>query len=395
MKSDYTGYDIKQLRESLKTEKVPALRDAGLLTSQAIDYLSDYSESYQPNQARHYEDETKGAYFYYNSETYVDIVSREVSKQLSAAVKQGNSSVIAHAQGLGSKSKPTMDFVEYERLAQLIESPSQLLLLFGDTGSGKTFSAVRLAELWTMRVGGTILTNVQSLAEANDNVQYVDNYVELLTYCINNPKERKLFLADELSSLMSGYSSDRSDVEKYMRPLVRKMRKEPFRMSIIGIGHRPTDIHPTLRNGELSIFGFKEGETKEKARKKLAIYEDLVADKPKNKLVDVSGIGLPSMTIDTNDNGNWGWGTEADILAAAHDLKSAGYGDMLKIISNLGDDEPNVPTDEEENEENEKLEDEYRKIHENGASYREISELTGTPKSTVSLMVNRSKERVD
>lgn len=334
-KGEYPAF--AKLKEELGNEKLPSLREAGLLPEDKIEFLEDYKESYEPNQGSHYSEEGS-AYWYYNSETYVRIVRKAVGKQLSKAVSTGNKSVVSHAVGLVEEGTAQMDFLDYEMLADLVEKPSLLLLLFGDTGSGKTFSGVRLGELWNYRVSGTVLTNVESLAESVDHIVYIDTFVDLLRYCLNNPEERKLLLADELSSLMSGYGDDRADVERYMRPLARKMRKEPFRLSIIGIGHRVGDIHPTLRNGELAYFGLKNSETE------MTVYHDENLD---SEYCDVSGIGLPNWEVDTDDDGTWWWGDEDEILEVAKSIKQAGYGDILRLIENLEDDEE----DEEEEKE--------------------------------------------
>jgi hypothetical protein len=143
---------------------------------------------------------------------------------------------------------------------------------------------------------------------------------------------------------MSGYASDRQDVETYMRPLVRKMRKKPFRLSMIGIGHRVGDIHPTMRNGELAYFAFKEGDSQEEQRKKMGVYQDASRGEA---MLSVQGIGLPEMTLSTDDSGNWDWGTEDDILIQAYRLDDAGYGDMLNLIRNLEEDDEGDGGDDE------------------------------------------------
>lgn len=163
-----------------------------------------------------------------------------------------------------------------------------------------------------------------------EGVVFIDTYVDLLRYCLENPKERKLLLADELSSLMSGYADDRAEVERYMRPLERKKRKEPFRLSTIGIGHRIGGVHPTMRNGELAYFGIKQDQ------KHMKIYHTEDLDQ---EYCDVEGIGLPNWSIDTDDDGDWWWGSEEEILEVAKDIKDEGYGDILRLIENLEQDE--------------------------------------------------------
>ncbi|WP_254838084.1 ATP-binding protein [Natronomonas marina] len=340
--SDYSGYSFSELREQLENAELPALREAGLLDEDTIRHLESFRQHYDPESRPHYET-GEPAWFYYNTEYYVEVVRREVGRNLRRAVKNGNIAVVEHATGLAGGGGSAMDFVDYEHLGQLIERPSLLLLLFGDTGSGKTMTGVRLAELWKLRVGGTILTNVRSLAEANDGVEYVEAYPDLLHYCVENPQERKLLVADELSSLMSGYAADRAKVEELMRPLVRKMRKKPFRLSIIGIGHRPGDIHPTMRNGELAYPSFKRD------KKTMEVYESLASDETgEDEICTVTGIDLPDYTVDTNDSGNWGWGTDDEVLDAARELRDAGYGDMLELIRQLEDDDGGDENEDEE-----------------------------------------------
>lgn len=318
-----------KLKENLENEDLPTLREAGLLDTKTIRYLEGFKQNYTPNSLPSYY-HNGNAYWYYNTKQYVRIVRKKAGENLSKAVQSGNKAVVSHAVGLDKEGSAKMDFLDYEKLADLIEKPSLLLLLFGDTGSGKTFTGVRLAELWDYRVSGTVLTNIKSLAESTEELEYIDSYVDLLLYCVQNPHERKLLLADELSSLMSGYGDDRQAVETYMRPLERKKRKEPFKLSTIGIGHRIGDIHPTMRNGELAYFGMKE------SQKQMKIYhsEDL-----QDVYCDVDGIGVPNWNVDTDDDGVWQWGSEEDILDAAREIRDAGYGDILRLIENLSEDD--------------------------------------------------------
>jgi hypothetical protein len=379
--------NFAQLREELADEELPALREAGLLSPATIDHLESYRRHYDPKTEKHYE-KGRPAYYYHNTEYYVRVVRGEVGKNLREAVASGNREVVEHAVGMVDDSDVTLDFVDYENLAELVERPSLLFLLFGDTGEGKTMTAVRLAELWEMRVGGgTILTNILSFAEEADGVVYVEDYPSLIRYCVEHPRGRKLFVADELSSLMSGYAADRQYVETYMRPFVRKMRKEPFRLSIIGVGHRPGDIHPTLLNGELAYPAFKRGQ------KTMDVYHTLdTTESGEDEYCSVSGIGLPDYTVDTDDSGAWGWGTEDEIHDSLLELEED-YGDMLELLKQFDEEEAPQEQNDVDEEVIRRQVRAYEMYHEQGMSYGDVAEEMDMSKSTAHNAVDREEER--
>jgi hypothetical protein len=354
--------------------------------------LESFRQHYEAESRPHFEKD-EAAYYYWNTEYYVEVVRREIGENLRKAVRNGNIAVVEHASGLDGDDGMEIDFVEYERLGQLIERPSLLLFIFGDTGSGKSFTSVSLAELWKLRVDGHILTNIRSFAEANDGVVYIDSYPDLIRYAVEHPTVRKLFVADELSSLMSGYAADRHKVEQLMRPLIRKQRKEPFKMSTIGVGHRPGDIHPTLLNGELAYPSWKTD------LYTLEVYESMDGtESGEDEIATLSGIKEPGMKVDTEDNGNWSWGTEDEVLDAAYDLKEAGYGDMLELIRQLEDDEEG-----EDGEDGHEIDEEvirrqiraYDLYHDEDMSYREVADEMNMSESTAYEAVQREAERRD
>lgn len=54
---------------------------------------------------------------------------------------------------------------------------------------------------------------------------------------------------------------------------------------------------------------------------------------------EIDGIGLPNWDIDTDEDGTWWWGSEEEILEVAKDIRDAGYGDILRLIENLEENE--------------------------------------------------------
>lgn len=341
MTDDYSGYSIKQLREALSDADINALADAGLLDEDTLTYLLTFEDAYEPESLPHHETGDP-AWHPENTELWHSMVRRETSKNLRKAVKNGNQQIIEFALGFRNRDETEMDFVDYERLRQVLTEPAMMLFLFGSMGAGKTYTAFRLAELWHMLTAGHVLTNVRSVAEKSEWVNYVSGYEDVVRYCIEHPDQRKLLVADELSSLMSGYAGDRDAVETLMRPLTRKMRKRPFKMSLIGIGHRPqADIHPTLRNGEMAKFGFKPGRTKEEQRKRLALFDALDGEGGDEdaKILEVGGIKATNLAVDTDESGAWEWPSEDEALNLGYDLKELTGDDFLGLIHRFEEDE--------------------------------------------------------
>jgi len=346
MSDDYSGYNVKQLRESLVSSDINALADAGLLDDDTVDYLLTFEDAYEPESQPHYET-GEPAWYAEHTELWHSMVRREVSKNLRKAVQNGNQEIIEFALGFVDREETAMDFVDYERLRQVLTEPAMMLFLFGAMGAGKTYTAFRLVELWRMLTGGHVLTNVRSVAEKCDWIHYVSGYADVIRYCIEHPDQRKLLVGDELSSLMSGYSGDRDAVETLMRPLTRKMRKWPFQMSFIGIGHRPqADIHPSMLNGEMAKFGFKPGATKKQQRKNLAIYDALDGEQgdEDEKLVEVSGIAKTNLAVDTDESGAWAWPSNEEALELGRELREVTGDDFLGLIHHFTEDDEEEST---------------------------------------------------
>ena len=377
--SDFDSLDIKQLREQLSNEELPALRDAGLLKPATIDYLESYRETYEPGQAPHHET-GEPAHWYYNSTQYVQVVRREVGKALSRAVRDGNLSLIQHSLGLNNNDGVEVDFVDFFKVKELLETPAFMLNIFGAPRTGKTFSAARLVDLWCLlNPNGLVISNINSWAEIHPQGIYTERMPKAIKLSEEHDGPTLLF-ADELSAEGTHSDIQKSGVEAGIRSFFRKMGKDPYDCSYIGIGHRVVEVAPMLRSGELAYFGFKEGRTKEAAQKHLVIYED--SDK-EDVVCDLGGIGLPEYSPDTHDPATWDWGTPDEYIELGH-MKPDDDGEDG---SSDGD---GVDADKAALRAKEDL---FLEMNENDMGVRKIAKETGIPRSTVGDMITRARDR--
>ena len=314
---DGTGAEsisFAHLRETLKDADLPALRESGLLDQSTIDHLMSYKRHYEPGDAEHYEDGSD-AHYYYNTGYYTEIVEQNISKNLRRAVKNGNLSVVQHALGIMENNDPGMDFAEYERLRQLISEDGLLLLVSGGTGSGKTDTCLRLVEmLRSIYPDASFASNIKSLAENHDWITYVADDVHMLAWAASTPG-RCYMLGDEWSSTAGGHGKQGHMVKKKMREPIRKARKRPYQMGLIVIGHRVTDIAPTLRNDELAYYLRKEGDSQHEKRRNMTLYDISGDDDLHNPIAEISGIKATTLEYSTNDTAQWDWaeGVEWDM----------------------------------------------------------------------------------
>ncbi|SEL50138.1 sigma factor-like helix-turn-helix DNA-binding protein [Haloferax larsenii] len=383
MSNKYYGYSV--LRENLNNGKLPALREAGLIQSKRVlERLEKYKRTYESNRAPHYEDPNKDAYWYFNSKVYVDIVRKEVNRVISEGVRNGNSALISHVNGLSDKQKRSdLDFHDFFKLEEILKSPAFMLNVFGSPGEGKTMTAVKLAESWLLFHGdGLIITNIESWAELHPKAVHKNT----MPGQIRAAKEHEgpvLHLIDELSSGASHRLLQASGVEQGVVSYFRKFRKYPYQASYIGIGHRVVDVTPALRSGELAYFAFKEGSSKKAAQKHMVIYDSEKKSK-ETKVCDLQGIGMPEYVPDTNDSADWDWGSKEDFV-------ELGFMDADEDEEESGE----VGKEDREEIELRQKEDMVYTMKEKGMSYREIAESTDIPKSTISDMVKRAKNRLE
>lgn len=387
--SEYEGWNVKKLRERLLQADINSLADIGLINEDSIDYLISFEDSYIPESSPHWET-GEPAYYAENTERWRGIVRRELSKNLRKAIRNGNEAVIKFALGFGNtEEQVAMDFVDYKKLERVMSEPALLLNIFAAPRTGKTFTAARLADFFLFLYPSAVLaSNIRSWAEKHPRATYVDGLPALIEWASENPDTRKLAIGDEFSSEAAWRDIQKSGVEQGIRQFTRKMGKAPYNLSIIAIGHRPKDIAPILRNGEMAHFAFKEGDSKQEQRKNMTLYEALDGEEGADEVCSLAGIGLPSVQPDTNDQASWDWGTPEEL---------AELGFMSLDEDDEGESEANA-----EDVARQEREDMALTMYENGVgSYADIGAmLSDDPddpysKQTVYDWVKRARDRAE
>ena len=244
-----TNYDVAQLKKELQNERLPALKEAGLIQdARMIEYLESYRESYEPGQAEHHKKDKK-ANVYYNSEQYVRIIRREISKNLSRAVTQGNKSIINHAIGLSSDDRD--DLAKWEILRDLFrrkpkytEQTNKIFqcIIYSSktppTGKGKSNFGYYLID-----IAKTVYPNIEVFTNnETDSYTTVSQHWEEIEDTIRETEGESIMLIDEGAQFLQyADQSAGKDVSKMMK-LLRKNR-----CHLILIAHTGADIPKDIR----------------------------------------------------------------------------------------------------------------------------------------------------
>lgn len=381
MSNDYPNF--AELKGELQDEKLPALREAGLIPKEKIRWFETYREHYEEGDGVHYED-GKPAQYYYNSETYVNRVRQAVSKTLSNAVKNGNHSVVEHAVGLtDADDNDSLPFQQYFRLEQLIHGDRFKIPVFsGGQGGGKSYMAYLIAKYkanlckrdnQTFRVVTNSLTAVRKNEEIDTVIKSPQ---ELWKYRLQEPGT-VVFVFDEASSFLdSKAGGNASQLAKFV-PFLRRLRK----MDILPImvTHRLKDLGTDVRNMD-SVF-IIEKPTEEKA----IIYKSVPDYEDEDVYFTLSGFSTEDRyTYDTEDIFiSWSWdGLEdvTELFSEPEQLRS--IWETHGIVRDLKDVKEQLDKQEELKQKRKELAREAWELDE--YDKQEIAEFSGVSVQTVS-----------
>lgn len=161
------------------------------------------------------------------------------------AIDNGSPELLNYLNGLTNRESGMSVVRRLVRLQQRLRTDGYMVSFAGATDAGKTNLALLMAELAMLdNPEMHLITNMTSLRNhPEERTHVIENYHEM-EYLVSEFDREWIIALDELSSHASGYATDRSDVEEYMRPFSRALAKYSARL--INIGHQG-DIHPTLR----------------------------------------------------------------------------------------------------------------------------------------------------
>ena len=164
---------------------------------------------------------------------------RQATKFVNVAVEEGNVSAMQHVTGYVDNTEGTNDGVA--RLMPYLSQDAFIGAVTAPPENGKTNLSLWIADMWALLHDGVILTNVPMKGDP-DHVEEVTSeselYVELKA--LDRPA---LVVLDEFATNDGREGRTAKNLEK----MVREIRKDPWRASIILIGHGDTDLTRPIR----------------------------------------------------------------------------------------------------------------------------------------------------
>ena len=298
--NDFQGYSLAELREQLKDAKLPALREAGLLTPSTVSFLESYCQHYEPGTEPHYEEESM-ADEPNHTDRYVNIVRRDLGVNLSKAVKNGNYALIQHAIGMMEQDSVDAGQLEWVEFVDKILKPDDRNHMMnlaitsppppeGPTGVGKSYTGYSIIETSQYIADITYASN-----NSTDPFKTLVSWTQLVHWLKNTPGQ-KLFMWDEAAQVLM-YDDQVSGRELAL--LIRLLRK--FNCHLILIGHTGMGIPKDTRR-MLSFI--------QKQDQKSAIY-GVGLEEQRNGWMEITEElerieNIPATTIEYDDIGDEG-----------------------------------------------------------------------------------------
>lgn len=235
---------------------------------------------------------------YMKNERVKDILEKETTETVNKAVNEEKDSLMTHANGLMQEDSSISQFHRIKQIQKIISVKGRIFQFSGNPDSGKTNFGLFCLELWQEETGGTVITNMESVKVGKT----AKTFEELKEYA--EKFKRWVFLMEDASNHISGYSVDTKVVEDKIRPFKNELAKLGGNLFLLG--HTGKDIHPDLRRNSYRVH---------KPNKKTAnLYKTDDKGRKADKIATYSGIpksGIsynPTETtefeIKTGDDGN-------------------------------------------------------------------------------------------
>ena len=254
-------------------------------------------------------DSAKDTYLYQILRTH------EETETFARRVEQEPEKLRAHV-GSENEGIDVSGWKDIETIREIVTETHLRLYLYGEPGTGKTRSGCLVARHWLEQQqddghhNARILTNIRTLAEGRESIDWVKNWPELreeidmtMTDILDEEADPFLFLFDEASSQASGSGKDGYEASTKLATLVYKIRKYGGALAIIG--HDGKDLHPAVR--ELC-------KVLHKSDKKRARFYDSVRNREGKGPITPQITGWPDSKWKPNDKdpAPWDWSDEKE-----------------------------------------------------------------------------------
>lgn len=290
--SQQVTYSAAQLREGIRGGDVAdAHRHAGLVPdTDARELLNFLATAFDGAAHGDLPDEIE------ETALYKDIVRNKATDGLTDAVEAGNVSQMQYAVGMVNHDKDASDASTRTWLQNQVVSEAFVGMVTGGMGAGKTDWALELADIWHMATRGRVATNIESAADRNPQVEFVDSYTELEAL-IETSKQNLLMVLDETGQGLTGYGSDAKQA-RALASTLKLVRKGDApagtKRGVILIGQTVRDASRDLRRlvSQTGAFFHKPG------KKTVEVYENLVSGELDDEKPERTIKGIPKTRLD-------------------------------------------------------------------------------------------------
>jgi hypothetical protein len=235
---------------------------------------------------------------YYETRLARQIRQIEGTETASRAVASGDAGTLRSMTGAPDKATDLSYQEPIRALIRILDDrPTPMMYLAGSPGTGKTYLAKWIIELWKDNVApdGIVASNLRTLTppahQEEDGHGHADTFDSLKEWVEQDANDDhhtddgvtpKAILIDEASSALTGSGAQGYNVREFLAPLVFKIRQHVTNDGlVIWIGHDKGDVHPIFR--ALAMYVEKVSE------KDFTIYESVRNRSGVDQIQDFTG----------------------------------------------------------------------------------------------------------
>lgn len=273
-KEEEQYYIPAQLREKLKSnnrQELHALKDAGALSDKGLSEILFLKNSDMDAEARR--------------RWIKRVKEHNINRQINEAVNSNDYGYQSHAVGINDSASNMTSYKRIKQLRDVVIRAGRTFVFKGEPDAGKTNFSLFLAELAADFDDRTLLTNMRSVERGKTfhSFKQMEKLAE---------KEKKTFIIiEDASNHLSGYNTDSSDVEEYMRPFQNELAKNDAVMCLLG--HTGMDVHAHLRRNAFLVD--KTG------KKSATVYENVNGGSGGSKIASFNNISKTEITYDPKE----------------------------------------------------------------------------------------------